>query len=109
MLLKTKTGRVIELPSEEEEAQINAGIAADPDTFEWTEKNFKNAMRFDELPVSLQDTLRGRGKQKAPTKISTTVRFDAEVVEAFKATGRGWQTRMNDALKEWLRDHPAVS
>lgn len=37
------------------------------------------------------------------TKISTTIRFDAEVLAAFKATGDGWQTRMNDALKEWLR------
>lgn len=60
---------------------------------------------FSELPASLQDKLRSRGKQKAPTKVSTTVRFDAEVLEAFKASGRGWQTRMNDALKEWLKDH----
>lgn len=37
------------------------------------------------------------------TKISTTIRFDAEVLAAFKATGDGWQTRMNDVLKEWLR------
>lgn len=36
-------------------------------------------------------------------KISTTIRFDAEVLAAFKATGDGWQTRMNDVLKEWLR------
>lgn len=35
-------------------------------------------------------------------KISTTVRFDADVLDSFKATGRGWQTRMNDALREWL-------
>lgn len=39
------------------------------------------------------------------TKISTTIRFDAEVLEAFRATGDGWQTRMNDALKDWLRSH----
>jgi uncharacterized protein (DUF4415 family) len=39
------------------------------------------------------------------TKISTTIRFDAEVLAAFKATGEGWQTRMNDALKEWLNSH----
>jgi uncharacterized protein (DUF4415 family) len=39
------------------------------------------------------------------TKISTTIRFDAEVLEAFKASGDGWQTRMNDALKEWLKSH----
>ena len=35
-------------------------------------------------------------------KVSTTIRFDAEILDAFKATGEGWQTRMNDALKEWL-------
>lgn len=39
------------------------------------------------------------------TKISTTVRFDAEILAAFRATGKGWQTRMNDALKDWLRTH----
>lgn len=38
-------------------------------------------------------------------KISTTVRFDADILQAFRATGKGWQTRMNDALKEWLRTH----
>jgi uncharacterized protein (DUF4415 family) len=38
-------------------------------------------------------------------KRSTTVRFDEDVLEAFKATGPGWQTRMNEALKEWLAFH----
>jgi uncharacterized protein (DUF4415 family) len=37
------------------------------------------------------------------SKVSTTIRFDADVLAAFKATGAGWQTRMNDVLKEWLR------
>ncbi|MBK7491117.1 MAG: BrnA antitoxin family protein [Nitrosomonas sp.] len=60
---------------------------------------------FSELPESLKIKLSGRGKQKSPTKVSTTVRFDADVLEAFKATGSGWQTRMNEALKEWLREH----
>jgi uncharacterized protein (DUF4415 family) len=27
------------------------------------------------------------------------------VIQAFKATGRGWQTRMNEALKDWLSTH----
>lgn len=39
------------------------------------------------------------------TKVSTTIRFDHEVLAAFKASGPGWQTRMNDALKDWLRTH----
>ena len=51
--------------------------------------------------------LKGRGKQQSPTKVSTTVRFDSDVLEAFRSTGRGWQTRMNEALKEWLKEHAA--
>ncbi|MCC7201024.1 MAG: BrnA antitoxin family protein, partial [Gammaproteobacteria bacterium] len=42
----------------------------------------------------------------AVTKQALTVRYDADVVAAFKATGKGWQTRMNSALREWLKEHP---
>jgi len=48
----------------------------------------------------------GRPRIDTP-KIFTGIRLDAEVLEAFRATGRGWQTRMNDALKEWLKEHAA--
>ncbi|WP_147492032.1 BrnA antitoxin family protein, partial [Burkholderia pseudomallei] len=34
-----------------------------------------------------------------------TIRLDDDVLDAFKATGRGWQTRVNAALKEWLKTH----
>ncbi|WP_072281372.1 BrnA antitoxin family protein [Rappaport israeli] len=47
---------------------------------------------------------RGRPKQDA-TKTITTIRLDSEVVEQFKAGGKGWQTRINNALKEWLEMH----
>ena len=50
-----------------------------------------------ELATNLR---RARGKQKAPTKISTTLRLDREVLERFKAGGPGWQSRMNDALRK---------
>ena len=49
---------------------------------------------------------RRRGKGKAPLKVPTTIRFDPDVLAALKATGRGWQTRVNDALREWLKTHP---
>jgi uncharacterized protein (DUF4415 family) len=42
---------------------------------------------------------RGRGPQQAPTKVSTTIRIDADVLEFFRATGPGYQTRMNEALR----------
>jgi uncharacterized protein (DUF4415 family) len=42
-----------------------------------------------------------RGRPPAEKrKVSTTIRLDADVVEAFKATGPGWQTRINDTLRK---------
>lgn len=49
-----------------------------------------------------------RGPQKRPTKVPVTVRYSPEVVEYFKGTGEGWQTRMNDALREYVRQHRAA-
>ncbi len=39
------------------------------------------------------------------TKEQVAIRLDREVLDAFRATGKGWQTRMNAALKDWLRSH----
>lgn len=59
------------------------------------------------LPLSLQIKLGvvPRGPQKAPVKVMTTIRLSPEVAQAFKASGRGWQTRLDAALKDWLRTH----
>lgn len=43
-----------------------------------------------------------RGPQKAPRKVPVNVRLSPEVVAQFKATGAGWQTLIDEALKEWL-------
>ena len=50
---------------------------------------------------------RGRpvGSLKAAPKVSTTIRLSPEVVQAFRAAGDGWQTRIDAALKDWLRTH----
>jgi len=58
-------------------------------------------------PEMISARRRGRpvGSTAEVRKTATTIRFDEEVVQAFKATGSGWQTRMNDALKDWLRTH----
>lgn len=62
---------------------------------------------FEQADEYVGDKLVRRGRPKADsTKLALTVRYDAEVVEAFRATGKGWQTRMNDALKDWLKSHP---
>jgi uncharacterized protein (DUF4415 family) len=52
------------------------------------------------------DTLirRGRGRPLGSgTKESTTIRLDTDVLHAFKASGRGWQTRINDTLRRAIR------
>lgn len=46
-----------------------------------------------------------RGPQKLPTKEVTTIRLSPEVMAAFKATGAGRQTRIDDASKDWLKSH----
>ncbi len=43
-----------------------------------------------------------RGPQQTPTKQLVSIRYSPEVLHYFKATGAGWQTRMNDALLEWV-------
>jgi uncharacterized protein (DUF4415 family) len=54
------------------------------------------------------EKLMRRGRPPAEHKKQLlTVRYDEDVVTAFKATGKGWQTRMNDALRDWLKKHPA--
>ena len=48
---------------------------------------------------------RPTGSVKAEPKVSTTIRLSPDVVEAFRAAGDGWQTRIDAALRDWLKDH----
>jgi uncharacterized protein (DUF4415 family) len=49
---------------------------------------------------------RTRGPNKKPAKEQVAIRLDPEVVGALRASGPGWQTRVNAALKEWLATQP---
>lgn len=61
---------------------------------------------FEQADEYVGDKLVRRGRPKArSTKLALTVRYDADVVAAFRATGPGWQTRMNAALRDWLKTH----
>jgi uncharacterized protein (DUF4415 family) len=46
---------------------------------------------------------RGRGPQKAPTKIPTTIRLDRDVLEFFQSGGAGYQSRINEALRRMIK------
>lgn len=79
----------------------------DADNPEWTDDMFKQAVGIDDLPKSLKGKLRGRPKA-AVTKERITIRLSPDVVDAFRATGDGWQTRMDAALKDWLKTHSPI-
>ena len=62
---------------------------SDPDNPAWTEGMLG-------APV----LKRGRGPQATPTKVLTSIRLDADVLEFFKSKGNGYQSRINEALRK---------
>ena len=85
------------------EATIQRQIREDPDDFELTPdvarkgKPFREAL--PELAASIDREIARRGRPpKDVTKQPVTIRLNPETVAKFKATGKGWQTRMSDAL-----------
>ncbi|WP_429500746.1 BrnA antitoxin family protein (plasmid) [Robbsia andropogonis] len=80
----------------------------DDENPEWGEAQFKTAKKLEQMPAEFQAAVRrARGPQKAPTKQLVSMRIDGDIIEAFKSSGDGWQTRMNGALREWLQTHKA--
>jgi uncharacterized protein (DUF4415 family) len=86
-------------PTPEEDEAINRGIAADPDTYEVSAREIAEMK-----PIGETRRKPGRPKSDVP-KEQVSVRYDADVLAAFRASGDGWQTRMNDALRDWLGSH----
>jgi uncharacterized protein (DUF4415 family) len=86
--------------------QIPNPELTDRDNPEWTAKDFRRARPArDVLPASLLHKVGVRGPQKTPTKELVSLRLSRNVVESFRASGAGWQTRIDHALKEWLKNH----
>ncbi len=84
------------------EATVNPPIDGD---FEWDGKN------EDDQPLSRKEMLAGiRNKGGRPvsgnSKKITTIRLDARILDFFKSRGKGWQTRINDVLQDYINSHP---
>ncbi len=109
--LKAATPR----PSAGEDVAIRAGIKADSDspelTANWASEAKPAADAFPpETFAALAAMKRPRGRPKIEeTKVFTAIRLDADLLDAFKATGKGWQTRINAALRRYIEEHPFVS
>ena len=93
---KTSKHPAVRMPTVEEDKAITASATADPDAKPLTQKQLR-AM----VPMK---TLRGRPKS-ARTKVLVSVRYSPEVVEYFKSTGEGWQSRMDTVLRRYVARH----
>ncbi|MEI6704341.1 MAG: BrnA antitoxin family protein [Deltaproteobacteria bacterium] len=86
----------------------------DDENPEWTAEDFKNARSGSEVlhEIFSKETADAMLAKKtgrplgSGVKESQNIRFDRDILASFKATGKGWQTRMNNALREWLKEHP---
>ena len=78
----------------------------DDENPEWTREDFWGAMNFSEMQEVVKRHF--RGKQEKPLKIPTTIRLSEEVIEHFKKTGKGWQTRIDEALVKLVRQYEAA-
>ena len=86
-------------PTEEEEAEIQRQIAEDPDDPAHWEDRTSARPAAEVEPELVEWSRRVRGRQKAPTKVFVGIRLDADIVSHFRNGGKGWQTRLNDALR----------
>lgn len=92
-MTKRSKNRGLVVPTAAEDAAIAAGMAQDPDTLEITAA----------VAATLQPLRRpGRPPLEQP-KVPMTMRVDADVLAAIKASGTGWQTRVNQVLREAVR------
>ena len=96
--VKTKSGRVLIMPTSQEGAVIAKAAMSDRDAKPLTDA------QWEEVKPKLR---RGR-PPVAQTKVSVSLRFDVDVIEGMKSTGRGWQTRVNQVMREWVANHGAV-
>ncbi|CDX53989.1 conserved hypothetical protein [Mesorhizobium plurifarium] len=98
--MSTRKSRIQPL-TDEHEAEIQKQIAADPDDAEATDEQLAQAVPFAKAVPELFESIRrtrGRPAAEKPKQI-VSIRLDQDVVSKFKATGKGWQARINEVLK----------
>jgi uncharacterized protein (DUF4415 family) len=83
-------------------------VVFDADNPEWTEEDFRRARPIGDLPELAKAFGKGKrgrpiGTTKPDAKKSLTLRLDPDVIDGWRASGPGWQRRMNDALRVALK------
>ena len=101
---KLKPGTI--WPTEEEDREITRQAREDGTLLSDEELAEFKPFEESDLPESFKEAVRRRGRpRKKNPKVPVHIRFSPEVVAHFKATGKGWQTRMDEALKQWIAEH----
>lgn len=79
----------------------NTEPVIDNDNPEWTEQDFARANTGEDIPAHIRAAFpKTRGRPKGETKQLVSLRLDKEILERFRATGPGWQSRINEALRK---------
>ena len=86
------------------EAKAEVPVPFDPET-DLYDPNDPEALASFLAEARIVRTRGQRGAQKTPTKIPTAIRLSPEVLAFFKAGGKGWQTRVDEALREYIKEH----
>ena len=95
---KFKPGTII--PTAEENAEVNAGIASDPDTFELDDEWFARARPAIEVEADLvENSARQGDERKSAAKENVTIPLDADVVASLRESGPDWEDRLNETLR----------
>jgi len=127
MYITLKDGTKIRMPSDEEDAAIHAAALSDPDCLPMTDEEWERIRPFagsaremlspalyaamtdkSKPPVirivsDAEDAARQKRLGRPPLesrKEQINIRLSAQVLAAFRATGEGWQTRIDNLLQE---------
>ena len=84
-------------PLTDDEGEVRELMSADL-------KEFRTAEEMLSAQLMQKRMVRGRAQQVLP-KERITIRLSRDVVERFRATGEGWQARLDAALRDWLQTH----
>ena len=98
----------------QKKSKDNPASRPDEENPEWTREDFQNARPALEWiaeafgPEAAESLRSGRGRPvKLVKKVNQTLRLDPDVLEAFRQKGAGWQSRINQILRDNMPESPA--
>lgn len=77
--------------------------------FEWDGKDEDDRpLTAEEMRAGIMAYKRSRGRPTGSNKEQVAIRLDKDVLMKLRATGKGWQTRVNNILRDWVEEHSTL-